>query len=73
MPYKKQKAIRSNKKDVLYDLMTVLGEFVAVWRYIPQLKQFVYAENFNVFLVINLKKGVYLHRNKSQKGVQYGG
>ena len=53
--------------------MTVLGEFVAVWRYIPQLKQFVYAENFNVFLVINLKKGVYLHRNKSQKGVQYGG
>ncbi len=56
MPYKKQKAIRSNKKDVLYDLMTVLGEFVAVWRYIPQLKQFVYAENFNVFLVVNLKK-----------------
>ena len=56
VPYKKQKAIRSNKKDVLYDLMTVLGEFVAVWRYIPQLKQFVYAENFNVFHVVNLKK-----------------
>ena len=25
MPYKKQKAIRSNKKDVIYDLMTDLG------------------------------------------------
>ena len=27
MPYKKQKAIRSNKKDVIYDLMTDLGLF----------------------------------------------
>ena len=26
VPYKKQKAIRSNKKDVIYDLMTDLGE-----------------------------------------------
>ena len=25
MPFKKQKAIRSNKKDVIYDLMTDLG------------------------------------------------
>ena len=25
MPYRKQKAIRSNKKDVIYDLMTDLG------------------------------------------------
>ena len=25
MPYKKQKAIRSNKKNVIYDLMTDLG------------------------------------------------
>ena len=25
MPYKKQKATKSNKKDVIYDLMTVLG------------------------------------------------
>ncbi len=25
MPYKKQKTIRSNKKDVIYDLMTDLG------------------------------------------------
>ena len=25
MPYKKQKAIRSNKKDGIYDLMTDLG------------------------------------------------
>ena len=25
MPYKKQKAIRSNKKSVIYDLMTDLG------------------------------------------------
>ena len=27
MPYKKQKAIRSNKKDIIYDLMTDLGLF----------------------------------------------
>ena len=26
MPYKKQKAIRSNKKSVIYDLMTDLGK-----------------------------------------------
>ncbi len=25
MPYKRQKAIRSNKKDVIYDLMTDFG------------------------------------------------
>ena len=25
MPYKKQEAIRSNKKDISYDLMTDLG------------------------------------------------
>ena len=25
MPYKKQKTIRGNKKDVIYDLMTDLG------------------------------------------------
>ena len=25
MPYKKQKGIRSNKKDIIYDLMTELG------------------------------------------------
>ena len=41
MPYKKQKAIRSNKKNVIYDLMTDLGLYLYVWNNLQKLTNHV--------------------------------